>query len=919
MLEEGTRKPIANAVVYLLFSEGLDGDGQWQHTRTGRQGGFRFRKITSGSWVLLTMHRDYVARSLGDYETLDRDGRTAFVDSITLHAPAQTGGEPRVLLMRAAKGRQGRVIDEAKRPVPGAHVVIDLSSYQMASALGASMYFPEDRPVAIADAEGRFRLPAMPEGLAEVDIAAYTPQHAGIERSDLDLDDGTDEIVLVVKQVATLSGHVQYADGRPAAGLSIYLSTPLSVLDHEESPRTDAEGNFELTRVPPGTTELDFYIEDPWLELEDHEIPEVQPGETRTGLTFTIQAGKLIQGRLVDKAGLPLADQDLDLRHDQPGTSDHGDWADSTQTDADGTFSLTTLLEGPFLLFHDRGDAEFLLKDRIMPDGVPLVLVGERYTPTVITVRVVDSAGEPVPRFLLHGSGMIVDWEDDEIARDFDEVLGEGGRVRLPLVGKAPWNLIVHGARRLDGLPLDAGTGHATLAALPTEPVVITLPPAGSVEVAFEDEAGVPVPGVTMVVEPEDGLLETISPARFRIHGISRLDDSIGVEIRVPAGFVRRDTLWIDPDDGDRTIVLRRGQRLAGRVTCPLALGPADFAAIHLQAEWWGQENGERDGADILVGPDGRFELTGVPPVDNIWIGEHEDHEFPRDLYLTSSVKAKLGDTEVIVPLEAGAGLQVHLTGAGEGRLRLVDAIIGVIPVADRLAGRVVEWGSPDEDGHVRFRSLPPGAYDVVLFNTDIESILASRAAVPTGTDLRIPLPAVASIDITVEAVAPTHFARIMTWCAAAPDAMGRMEGESMRPEGALPADVQLSLDKLAAGERYTFMAVEYDDSSTLTRAGVVTGVRPGGEGAVIRLAPVVMITGRVEGESEDDDFEVAVATPHLRRHVSRAGNDFRIALPPGRYDVLLLDPTGKTVARIDGVTAGGHDPLVLRAPSKTR
>lgn len=123
---------------------------------------------------------------------------------------------------------------------------------------------------------------------------------------------GGDAVVVTLPRPGMVRGRVVDPDGKPLAGIEVIPTQNLAdderghytdgfraVADLSGAPwcaRTDADGNFVLTDVPPG--KLDVFVYAPNRAVLPPQQLELAEGATVDGVTFTLPANRTLRGRL---------------------------------------------------------------------------------------------------------------------------------------------------------------------------------------------------------------------------------------------------------------------------------------------------------------------------------------------------------------------------------------------------------------------------------------------------------------------------------------------------------------------------------------------------------------------------------------------------------------------------------------------
>ena len=276
---------------------------------------------------------------------------------------------------------------------------------------------------------------------------------------------------------------------------------------------TDADGSFELDRIPPGTATLIAKLEG-FLDSSPASF-EAEDESTVDDLALVLEAGNDLAGIVRWESGEPVAEAAIRVRFDpeammgmQAMNAARGARGKAT-TDTNGRFEVNGMGKGPFLvtasieMLGDKvagtTDGEGMLwqarKSGVLPDTLDLEFILER--PPVITGRVIDLAGEPVQEFEITCSNQgAVFWMPGETNSErFDS---PDGSFVLDELTPGTWEI----SARADGF------GRSELAQLIVpadsyDPLLLTVAPAGGATGIVQDAFGVPISGakVTITVE----------------------------------------------------------------------------------------------------------------------------------------------------------------------------------------------------------------------------------------------------------------------------------------------------------------------------------------------------------------------------------------------------------------------------------
>src|SRR5690606_9696052 len=107
--------------------------------------------------------------------------------------------------------------------------------------------------------------------------------------------DGT--LTMRMHRLVPLSGRVMFADGRPAAGITLQVSGAGSAIDDfRENVTTGDDGRYEIS-VSPNMAYLVVVQDQKWAAPPATGFA-VLPGRPRTGVDFTLQPATRVIGRV---------------------------------------------------------------------------------------------------------------------------------------------------------------------------------------------------------------------------------------------------------------------------------------------------------------------------------------------------------------------------------------------------------------------------------------------------------------------------------------------------------------------------------------------------------------------------------------------------------------------------------------------
>jgi RNA polymerase sigma-70 factor (ECF subfamily) len=219
-------------------------------------------------------------------------------------------------------------------------------------------------PTAVADERGRFELAGIepgqmlgaPEDLAWLRITARAEGYVGKPFDFSPARRGSDGTFFVEVKIqpalASLAGRVVWPDGSPAAGVLVQSIDDQRNFHFAVS---DAQGRFELERLPAGTLFVLASTRDGASEEARGAVrleTEIRPGAHESvELMLQPAQGTSIEGRVVDLAGMPIPGRKIDVGHHFAVPNMTLGLAHlEAVTDVEGRFRLKDLLPGRYQL-----------------------------------------------------------------------------------------------------------------------------------------------------------------------------------------------------------------------------------------------------------------------------------------------------------------------------------------------------------------------------------------------------------------------------------------------------------------------------------------------------------------------------------------------------------------------------------------
>ncbi|MFL5357905.1 carboxypeptidase regulatory-like domain-containing protein [Archangium sp.] len=381
------------------------------------------------------------------------------------------------------------------------------------------------------DAQGHFTLEGLRQG-----SCAVSASHAGLDAGrNVWLQPGAEpqDVLLELGTDTRVTGTVRDPGGHPIAGATVRVKLGVDLVeDPTKNTRTAEDGTYTLGPIPLGSHRLTavaprYYSA--WATL--HALEEGPYSQD-----FTLQPNPLVQGRVVNAAGQPLPGVRLELK--EQGTGEANDaWSDTTTSAEDGTFVLDALQPIDHRLRARLED--FLPTDqtvRAPASGVQVVLragagvegevVDEQERP-VLQARVVLKLADP------HGA--------EESAWSRETRTDERGHFRMQ--GLEPGGYVVSAGSET-GEELRTG-GPQPVESRGTEPARVRLQLQRFAGLTLSgivvDEAGNPVSGATLALQPE----EQTTPEQVGYFQMRRGEPRTGADGRFQVHHLMAGRYWL--------------------------------------------------------------------------------------------------------------------------------------------------------------------------------------------------------------------------------------------------------------------------------------------------------------------------------------------------------------------------------------
>ena len=249
------------------------------------------------------------------------------------------------------------------------------------------------------DRDGRFDVRA-PIGQYRVRVEAPPGTYADAWPSSVELADprGCASINIVVHSDGHVVGRVVNARGEPLPHVPVQIGSPNGADGRWSSTisgRTDAEGRFDIGKVPPGEYQLGFNTERDFnsrplpypraflpgvIEPARAHVIHVGPGERVTTPDFVVPEAIVwttLSGTVIDQAGTPMAGVKIYLKTDADPARLLGP---AVETDAAGRFAVAAV----------EGSRYRLTAEHLVPGSPP------RYTHAEVAGFVARTGADPL-------------------------------------------------------------------------------------------------------------------------------------------------------------------------------------------------------------------------------------------------------------------------------------------------------------------------------------------------------------------------------------------------------------------------------------------------------------------------------------------------------------------------------------------
>ncbi|MBP7674953.1 MAG: carboxypeptidase regulatory-like domain-containing protein [Thermoanaerobaculia bacterium] len=703
-------RPVAGAGVSLLSSSESSLDaavrlrGEASRLRTRPDGSFTATRLPPGENQRLSVQHPEFERGT--------------VGGISLVAGGTRSGV--VVTIRRGVILTGRVSDPDGNPIAGAEVSAG-RSFSVRSSSGGSLTrvrveMMEAPRTAQSGGDGAFELRGLAPGGVSVTVKAPGRATETVDPVLLERGARPDPVEIVLEPGATISGRIVRRTGGGASGYFVLAQNPRKPSGGRGSTSAtpEADGTFRIEGLRAGETyDLQLFGTSAGFGPGPRKAGILAPAD---GVEWVVEGTGRIEGSAVDaKTGQPLGAFEVSYQSDRQGTDRvirvargggrfAGGAGEAQLVESpDGRFALEEVPSGKWQVvvtakgYQVGRAAGVVVEDATTTDGVEV-----RVAPGSVLRGIVKDArsrrGVPDARVRVRGE------------------TGDGGSSQGP---GGPFT-DVEGRFEAEGLApgkVTVTAEHADYTAR-TESAVLA-EGGSSVEIALSRGSGLggvvlsetrqPVAGASVSLEggaargggfgggdetTTDGAgrfrFDHLSPARYTLRASVPGQSSEPAEAVVVEGEAVPDV----------TLVLSGGATLRGSVS---GLPETLRGAVNVSA------NGPRDyWATVRTGPDGRFELSGVPAGQISVRAGAGDLASGTMRSANASVSIAEGQTEAEVEIvfEGDGALSGRVTRGGKP---VADAriVAGAARTGRSASGRT------DETGAYRIEGITPGEYEV--------------------------------------------------------------------------------------------------------------------------------------------------------------------------------------------------------------
>lgn len=393
------------------------------------RGEFRFEHLEPGQWQLISMPNVLT----GEFQPAEMENVGEMLGSMEIEIVELTDGEETHVTLGEPPEDPVKLVahvTHAGSPVEDAVVSLVPDG---ASGFG-------DMSMAVTDEEGRIEVELEKRGdyLVTVQNDVGTGRQNSIEFHERIPEEGDAHELELALPLGRISGHVEAADGSPAADCRITLNVEGGVAygsflgGHYAELTTDSEGNYDIPYLRPGTYTVSaggaFMA---GMFGDSGEVTgrtvqsglRVREGDWLQGIDFELSRPGRLKGKVQDAAGLPVSGAAVWVRDEAGHVLER---FALVETDAAGGFEYAGLGPGRYTIFAKK-------EGRVSPPSAPVMLTeGGRAEAvavldegTTLIVTVTDKSGAEIRARI-----SVVDGDGNEMSGLYSltEIMSQFGR-----------------------------------------------------------------------------------------------------------------------------------------------------------------------------------------------------------------------------------------------------------------------------------------------------------------------------------------------------------------------------------------------------------------------------------------------------------------------------------------------------------
>jgi Carboxypeptidase regulatory-like domain len=293
---DGEGRPLANTAIWIRSAEPLWGKPlQAEDSAFIRRGP---RQVTGADGKFSIPHLEKTKVTL---YACRRDSR--FMQPLDEPLP-----QPFRIVLPSFGRVPGRIVDPEGRPVSGARVSAGIVGVAPSDVIDSYDPCPQTGPSASTDAEGRFVLESIAQGVFGVWASAegFLPY---AREEDLGGASGLRNLDIVLQRGASLAGQIRTRTGAPAPGVEISVSCPGGGTRKSTGP----DGRYRLVGLPPGGT-CRLSVGGGRFDPVEATV-EIKAAENHLDLQVGLAETQQVRGRVVGPEGEPVAGAEIDIAY----------------------------------------------------------------------------------------------------------------------------------------------------------------------------------------------------------------------------------------------------------------------------------------------------------------------------------------------------------------------------------------------------------------------------------------------------------------------------------------------------------------------------------------------------------------------------------------------------------------------------